>query len=222
LPSSPLLHSRDVVRPIVRVMSCWASVLRIPLHRPVTHLGGACKCRAAAASWSEPVGRAQQSITSPIRASAKESTNSREDEDVVEASPSHRPSYTRDDALPLSLYAPFTDLPADGKIQTEAEETCDPMTRNCQRPMYVWESKCRPCYGTGSICSSSRRGRRTSYVCPTCHGLGVVRKTSSRVMPDIAAGNGQFTAARPPAPTADPGTEPRRPRLDRWRNRKKE
>ena len=44
--------------------------------------------------------------------------------------------------------------------------------RTMQTAMYVWESTCRPCWGTGSITSSSRRGRRTSYVCPTCHGLG--------------------------------------------------
>ena len=42
-----------------------------------------------------------------------------------------------------------------------------------QTVMHVWESTCRPCWGTGSITSSSRgRGRRMSYVCPTCHGLG--------------------------------------------------
>ena len=32
---------------------------------------------------------------------------------------------------------------------TPDEETCDPMTRNCQTPMHVWETKCTSCYGSG-------------------------------------------------------------------------
>ncbi len=127
-----------------------------------------------------------------------------------------------------------------------------------QTVMHVWESTCRPCWGTGSISSSSRRGgRHTSYVCPTCHGLGehpqwdvtkaqpcnpqckllvmygaspegfdlrlagAVRKTSSRVIPDVHGGNGQFTAGRPAAlPEKEEKPDPQA-RLDRWRSRRK-
>ena len=44
-----------------------------------------------------------------------------------------------------------------------------------QTPMYVWESNCLMCSGTGSITSygSRRRStRRTTSVCPGCHGIG--------------------------------------------------
>ena len=41
-----------------------------------------------------------------------------------------------------------------------------------QVPMHVWESKCRACYGTGSVQSSTRRGKRSSGICPSCTGVG--------------------------------------------------
>lgn len=41
-----------------------------------------------------------------------------------------------------------------------------------QVPMHVWESKCRACYGTGSVQSSSRRGKRITSICPSCTGMG--------------------------------------------------
>ena len=40
-------------------------------------------------------------------------------------------------------------LPAVMQTLTPDEETCDPMTRNCQTPMHVWETKCTSCYGSG-------------------------------------------------------------------------
>lgn len=38
--------------------------------------------------------------------------------------------------------------------------------------MHVWESKCRACYGTGSVTFSSRRGKRSTAICPSCTGMG--------------------------------------------------
>jgi hypothetical protein len=50
---------------------------------------------------------------------------------------------------------------------------------------------------------------------------GAVRKTSSRVIPDVNGGNGQFTAGRPPAlPEKEEKPNPQA-RLDRWRSRRK-
>lgn len=104
-----------------------------------------------------------------------------------------------DDALPLSLYIRYDNLPCDGRTQTEEQETCDPKQQSCQRSMHVWESKCRACAGRGVVTSYSRRGgRRSSYTCPSCHGIGAVRKTSARIIPDVNNGNGQFTVNRPP------------------------
>ena len=40
-------------------------------------------------------------------------------------------------------------LPVLMQTLTPDEETCDPMTRNCQTPMHVWETKCTSCYGSG-------------------------------------------------------------------------
>lgn len=111
-----------------------------------------------------------------------------------------------DDALPLSLYNPYRNLPTEGRTQSEGDEFCDPMERSCQTPMHVWESNCTMCYGTGTVTSYSgrrRSNRRYSSTCPGCHGLGAVRKTSSRMMPDVNGGNGQYTAGRPPAKIDD-------------------
>lgn len=47
---------------------------------------------------------------------------------------------------------------------------------------------------------------------------GVVRKTSSRIIPDVNSGNGQFTINRPAAPIPEEGSK--HPRLDRFKNRK--
>ncbi|CAK0785987.1 hypothetical protein CVIRNUC_009200 [Coccomyxa viridis] len=102
----------------------------------------------------------------------------------------------KEEGLPASLFAPYKgELPVDGKTLTEKEEFCDPMERNCQTPMHVWESKCTACYGSGTVSFSSRRGRRTSATCASCTGMGFVRRTSSRLIPDL---NGQhMTIGRP-------------------------
>jgi len=81
------------------------------------------------------------------------------------------------------------------QTQTLAEEACDPMERNCQIPMHVWESPCGACGGNGSSRSSSAvraargRGRvRSSFsttysTCVACSGVGYVRFTTARLGP---------------------------------------
>lgn len=102
----------------------------------------------------------------------------------------------------LSLYHPYTKLPPEGKTLTPDEETCDPMTRNCQTPMHVWETKCTSCYGSGTVTASGRGRRRGSAfscsTCVTCHGLGFVRRVSSAGPPDsLNNGTGNLTLNRP-------------------------
>lgn len=200
----------------------WASAIGFQLHRPSTQRIEICTGRAEAASWNPPIGKQVQSTPLPRSASPQVAATGRDEAQAdATAAPYKVSSRGRDDALPLSLYTPYgAKLPYDGKTQTDFEETCDPMTRNCQTSMHVWESTCRPCFGTGSICSTSRRGRRSTYVCLSCHGLGVVRKTSARIIPDVNAGNGQYTLNRPPAPIIE--DETRTPRLDRWKSRRKD
>ena len=81
------------------------------------------------------------------------------------------------------------------QTQTLAEEACDPMERNCQVPMHVWEGPCGACAGTGSARSGSAvraargRGRaRSSFsttysTCVACSGVGYVRYTTARLGP---------------------------------------
>lgn len=98
----------------------------------------------------------------------------------------------------LSLFSPFGKLPPDGKLLTEEEETCDPYHSNCKTAMAVWESKCRPCSGTGSTVSSSGR-RRTLHTCLMCHGIGYVRRSSASMTPEMGNGKNQ-TLGRGGAP----------------------
>ena len=49
---------------------------------------------------------------------------------------------------------------------TPDEETCDPMTRNCQTPMHVWETKCTSCYGSGEASSISAAALRYPHTMP--------------------------------------------------------
>lgn len=113
--------------------------------------------------------------------------------------------HDRHDALPLSLYHAYVNLPCDGKTRSEQDEACDPNTRDCQTPMHIWETNCKKCSGTGTVASyrggrgrGGRGARRLLYTCPTCHGVGCVRHTSTRILPDVNGGNGQYTAGRPP------------------------
>lgn len=81
------------------------------------------------------------------------------------------------------------------QTQTLAEEACDPIERNCQIPMHVWESPCGVCDGSGSARSASAvraargRGRvRSSFsttysTCVACSGVGYVRYTTARLGP---------------------------------------
>eukprot|EP01026_Neomeris_dumetosa_P077226 TRINITY_DN8322_c1_g1_i1.p5 TRINITY_DN8322_c1_g1~~TRINITY_DN8322_c1_g1_i1.p5 ORF type:complete len:141 (-),score=21.31 TRINITY_DN8322_c1_g1_i1:584-1006(-) len=51
---------------------------------------------------------------------------------------------------------------------------------------FVYESKCRACCGTGMIASGSSRSRRhVLYTCPSCLGLGYVRRTTTRFVPPL-------------------------------------
>lgn len=116
----------------------------------------------------------------------------------------------------MSLFSPYPQeqLPPDGRVTTKKEDTCDPYERNCATVLYVWESKCRSCYGTGKVNSSTRgrRGRHCMYTCVSCAGLGFVRRTSSRITPEVNGPEGpHFTIARPAgsAETAAP-TAPQR------------
>lgn len=93
-----------------------------------------------------------------------------------------------EDGLPSSLYVPFERLPPEGRTVNLADETCDPEERRCKTPIYVWERKCKACYGTGMVSSRSRRGNRSSYPCLSCHGIGYVRRASSTVIPDPEEG----------------------------------
>ncbi|KAK9857949.1 hypothetical protein WJX84_001990 [Apatococcus fuscideae] len=110
-----------------------------------------------------------------------------------------REHQTKDEALGHSMYIANPQLPPDGKTRLIQDETCDPMTRSCQTPMHTWESQCRACSGTGQIRSTGRGGKRSTSSCPLCSGLGFLRRTSSRIQPDIGNGNNgktQYTIAR--------------------------
>lgn len=108
--------------------------------------------------------------------------------------------------LPMSLFSPVQRLPGDGQLVSADQATCDPDERSCQTLMYVWEDKCTPCSGTGQArAGRSRRvragrgGRRASAsmalcTCMACHGLGIVRRTSSR---EEAVPSGALTLGRP-------------------------
>eukprot|EP00192_Tetraselmis_astigmatica_P021413 CAMPEP_0117686158 /NCGR_PEP_ID=MMETSP0804-20121206/22253_1 /TAXON_ID=1074897 /ORGANISM="Tetraselmis astigmatica, Strain CCMP880" /LENGTH=267 /DNA_ID=CAMNT_0005497737 /DNA_START=311 /DNA_END=1114 /DNA_ORIENTATION=- len=86
-----------------------------------------------------------------------------------------------------SLFSRWTGhIPEDGKFVTDEEEHCDPMHSFCGDPYYVYEAKCAPCHGTGSVRSAAggRRGGRQSLVtCPHCHGVGVSRSVTTRFIP---------------------------------------
>mmetsp|Transcript_18555 Transcript_18555/g.44355 ORF Transcript_18555/g.44355 Transcript_18555/m.44355 type:complete len:157 (+) Transcript_18555:863-1333(+) len=96
------------------------------------------------------------------------------------------------------------------------------MERNCEDPYYVYESKCQPCFGTGSVrtpSGSHRRGHQFLMTCPHCLGLGVVRRTTTHFYPGdteealtIARGDefrsqgaqGQSKASKKSSPASNP------------------
>lgn len=59
-----------------------------------------------------------------------------------------------------------------------------------------------------------------AYLRFACCNVGVVRKTSARIIPDVNSGNGQYTLNRPPAPLIEEDTKT--PRLDRFMKRRKD
>ncbi|CAG9467076.1 unnamed protein product [Pedinophyceae sp. YPF-701] len=94
--------------------------------------------------------------------------------------PRHRP-------LPTTLYRKVDEdaLPEHGHSLTYKDRTCDPRVQDCQVAMHVWEDSCTACKGHGTVIASmGTRRRRSWYACPTCHGLGYVRRISSRVDPE--------------------------------------
>lgn len=83
------------------------------------------------------------------------------------------------------------------------------MERSCQTPIHVWETRCAACGGFGAARSRAAlragrgrgRGRGTPaasyHTCMVCAGMGYVRHTSSRVVPDLTE-KGIETLGRPP------------------------
>lgn len=118
----------------------------------------------------------------------------------VKGGSDHPPTHTR-----TLTPAPLPSL----QTRTRADEACDPMERSCQTPMHTWEARCAACGGAGATRSRAAlragrgrgRGRGTPaaayHTCVTCEGVGWVRHTSARVIPDLAA-DGVATLGRPP------------------------
>jgi len=59
------------------------------------------------------------------------------------------------------------------------QEFCDPYNQRCREPIYVWESKCGKCHGTGTVSSAAGHRSRALFSCPLCNGLGYLRLTST-------------------------------------------
>jgi hypothetical protein len=100
-----------------------------------------------------------------------------------------------DEGLPLSLFHPFKKLPADGTTVPAEEELCDPEEEKCNTALHVYEARCTICDGTGwaRAPTNGRRGQLGTCMC--CHGLGYVRRTTSRFVPDDP--DKHMTIARP-------------------------
>lgn len=99
------------------------------------------------------------------------------------------------EGLPLSLYTPFEELPPDGKTQTDKERLCDPMVQSCQTPTYVYEDPCSLCKGTGRM-EMKYKGHNQVYACTMCQGLGYVRRTTTRFIPDVNGTGPKMTLNR--------------------------
>lgn len=107
--------------------------------------------------------------------------------------------FSTEDPLPLSLYHPYKNLPHDGAMIPSDEESCNPEEQRCKTPTYIYETKCHSCAGTGVTRSipNGRKGRLGN--CMLCHGLGYVRCTTARFVPDVKADDtGKSTIGRPP------------------------
>lgn len=110
--------------------------------------------------------------------------------------------------LPLSLFHPYERLPPDGSTLMRDEEFCDPDERICKTPTHVYEAACVMCSGTGWARNSSNGRRGHLGTCISCHGLGYVRRTTARFIPEA---DSSLTLARDvPPPKHRPLFEPRR------------
>lgn len=105
-------------------------------------------------------------------------------------------TFPRSEGLPLSLYTPYRDLPPDGKTLTEREETCNPQEAECKTPAHVYEAECAMCNGTGVVMSKIK-GKKRPCTCMLCHGLGYVRRTTSRFIPSVNCVGPNLTINRP-------------------------
>ena len=93
-------------------------------------------------------------------------------------SPSSSPHHQ---GMRCSLLLPYSGLPGPGLMVPKAEEQCDFELRNCRSLVYVYETQCEACSGTGYTRGGSRRGKRGMLnVCLNCNGLGVQRVTTTK------------------------------------------
>eukprot|EP00887_Chlorella_sp_A99_P002983 scaffold24.g2983.t1 len=107
--------------------------------------------------------------------------------------------------MPISLFQRFESLPVDGHTLTADDENRTEDMRP-KTAVYVWETRCVRCSGTGTVRSfGSRRGRGghgTLATCLVCSGIGYVRHGSSRgAPPNLNNGGPHYTLGRPASPT---------------------
>ena len=65
--------------------------------------------------------------------------------------------------------------------------------------VHVWERPCAGCNGSGYARSSRRKGYGATSVCMLCQGIGYVRCSSTRIMPDVGGRNGDVAGWGRPA-----------------------
>lgn len=111
-----------------------------------------------------------------------------------EPSTNHHPV---DEGLGLSLFVPFSRLPPDGEVSFSKEEMCDPDVSACKTTLYVYESSCTACCASGLVrgLANGRRGALSS--CPSCLGLGYLRRTTTRFTPYVNGSGKNWTLVRP-------------------------
>ncbi|GBF90286.1 hypothetical protein Rsub_02392 [Raphidocelis subcapitata] len=114
----------------------------------------------------------------------------------------------RSEGLPLSLFHPYSRLPPEGSTLMREDELCDPQESICKTPSHTYEAECLVCSGTGWARNASNGRRGTLGTCILCHGLGYVRRTTARFVPDSDA---SLTIGRTaPPPKKRPLFEPRK------------
>ncbi|KAF6257817.1 hypothetical protein COO60DRAFT_1521822, partial [Scenedesmus sp. NREL 46B-D3] len=85
---------------------------------------------------------------------------------------------------PAVAVPPLQKLPPDGTTIPADEELCNPEEENCKTLLHVYEARCTACDGTGWARAPTNGRRGHLGTCMTCHGLGCVRRTTSRFCPD--------------------------------------